>query len=410
MHIAKSLWGIFKLQDEFKKAAKKSVDKQVEFLGRAYAHGAQSFETNERAKQEILEINKKVYAQDKSIQKIYTTARAWSLKKFENIYKRLDTRFDEYYFESEMWKRGLEIVQKFFKKGVFKKSDGAIIFPGSEHGLHDRVFITSEGNATYEAKDLALSEKRRQKYHPDMIVHVVGKEQTEYFKVVFKALEFTLPKSKGKEFHLPGGFLQLKEGKMSSRTGNVVLAETLLNEVHAAIAKIMENHPIKNPQRTIDAISDAAVKYAILKNHVSADTLFDIKESVSIAGDSGPYLLYIVARIKSILRKSQITNNKLQKKSKLKIPKEIAAPEKQLVLKIARFPEVTAEAAKTYDPYHITHYLFDLAQTFNVFYNECPVIQSEKEIKRFRLALIQAVLLVMTRGLALLGIKTVEEM
>ncbi|MBI4135540.1 arginine--tRNA ligase [Candidatus Uhrbacteria bacterium] len=411
MHIAKSLWGIFKLQDAFKKASKKSVDEQVEFLGRAYAHGAKAFETDERAKQEILEINKKVYARDKSIQKTYTTARDWSLKKFETIYKRLDTHFDEYYFESEMWKRGMEIVKEFFKKGVFKKGDGAIIFPGSAHGLHDRVFITTEGNATYEAKDLALSEKRHKKHHPDMIIHVVGKEQTEYFKVVFKALEYTLPNSKGREFHLPGGFLQLKEGKMSSRTGNVVLAEQLLDDAEIAVKEIMKNHEVQNRKEVIKIVADAAVKYAILRNHVSADTLFDMKESVSLSGDSGPYLLYIVARIKSILRKAKGLEHRAKNSTLYALRSTpISASEHSLIMSLARFPEVNQEAAAQCDPSRVAHYLFSLAQTFNAFYNECPVLQAEGEVKKFRLFLIQAVLLVMTQGLSLLGIETVEEM
>lgn len=411
MHIAKSLWGIEHMRAEFEKVQKQSLEDQIGFLGRAYAHGAQTFEADETAKQEMLAINKKIYAQDESIEEIYTIARAWSLEKFETIYKRLDTHFDEYYFESEMWKRGMEIVQEYLTKGVFKKGDGAIIFPGSEYGLHDRVFITSEGNPTYEAKDLALSEARHTKHHPDMIIHVVGKEQTEYFKVVFKAIEFTLPESKGKEYHLPGGFLQLKEGKMSSRTGNVVLAEQLLDDAEVAVKEIMKDHEVPDRAHVEHVVSDAAVKYSILRNHVSADTLFDIKESVTLSGDSGPYLLYIVARIKSILRKCRMQNAEVRMREKLKIPKKIELAEKQLLLVLARFPEATKEAAQSYDPSRIAHYLFDLAQTFNTFYNQCPVLQAEDpEVRAFRLQLIEAVAIVMTKGLFLLGIKTVEEM
>ncbi|MDO8505279.1 MAG: arginine--tRNA ligase [bacterium] len=411
MHIAKSLWGIQQLHKEFERVLKESLENRVAFLGRAYAHGAQAFENDETSKQEILTLNKKIYAHDESIGEIYTIARAWSLEKFETIYARIDTRFDEFYFESEVWERGLEIVRDFLQKGVFKKSAGAIIFPGSEHGLHDRVFITSEGNSAYEAKDLALAERRHAKHHPDMIVHVVGKEQTEYFKVVFKALEYTLPKSKGKEFHLPGGFLQLKGDKMSSRTGNVILGEQLLDEARESVKEIMKNHEVPNRTNVEQVVSDAAVKYSILRNHVSADILFDMKESVSLSGDSGPYLLYIVARIKSIIRKSQIANSKLQTSTKAKIPKKIETSEKQLLLALARFPETTMEAAQSYDPSRIAHYLFALAQGFNEFYQKCPVLQAEDPaVRKFRLHLISATATVMTKGLFLLGIKTVEEM
>ena len=413
MHIAKSLWGVQKLHEEFERVLPKSLEERVAFLGRAYAYGAQAFdnEKDEIAKQSILALNKKIYAHDESVRELYEITRGWSLEKFETIYERLDTRFDEFYFESEMWKRGLEIVQEFLKKGIFKQGDGAIIFPGSEYGLHDRVFITSEGNPAYEAKDLALSERRHTKHHPDKIIHVVGKEQTEYFKVVFKAIEFTLPESKGKEYHLPGGFLQLKEGKMSSRTGNVVLAESLLDDARQAVIEIMKEHEVAKRDEVVNAVSDATVKYAILKNHVSADMLFDMKESVSLSGDSGPYLLYIVARIKSILRKSQITNNKLQTNAKSQLPKSVEPAEKQLLLTLARFPEVTEEAAQSYDPSRIAHYVFDLAQTFNAFYHDCPVLQAEDAaVRDFRLHLISTTAAIMSKGLFLLGMKTVEEM
>ena len=156
-HIAMSLWGVQQLHDEFELVLEKTLEEQVNFLGRAYAYGAQAFEKDEGAKREILELNKKVYAKDESIIEIYDIARAWSLEYFETIYTRLGTHFDELYFESEVWERGLEIVRAFLKQSVFVESQGAVIFPGSEHGLHDRVFISSEGNATYEAKDLALS-------------------------------------------------------------------------------------------------------------------------------------------------------------------------------------------------------------------------------------------------------------
>lgn len=413
MHIAKSLWGVQQLHEEFERLLPKSLEERVAFLGRAYAHGAQAFdnEKDETAKKEILALNKKIYAQDESVKELYDITRGWSLEKFETIYERLDTRFDEFYFESEMWKRGAEIVQEFLKKGIFKQGDGAIIFPGSQYGLHDRVFITSEGNSAYEAKDLALSERRHTKHHPDMIVHVVGKEQTEYFKVVFKAIEFTLPESKGKEFHLPGGFLQLKEGKMSSRTGNVILGEQLLDDARDAVKEIMKDHEVPDRAHVEQVVSNAAVKYSILRNHVSADTLFDMKESVTLSGDSGPYLLYIVARIKSILRKSETLNSKLEINSKLKTPKDINFSEKQLLLTLARFPEVAKEAAQEYDPSRIAHYLFSLAQTFNTFYNECPVLKAEDpEVRDFRLRIITAVASVMSKGLSLLAIKTVEEM
>jgi len=426
LHIAKSLYGILqnqkskiKNQKSFDEIVQASLHEQIAYLGARYADGAQAYETDENAKKEILEINKKVYAKDESIFETYKIGRAWSLEYFETIYARLGAHFDELYFESEMWERGLEIVRVGVKKGIFKESNGAIIFPGSKYGLHDRVFITSEGNPTYEAKDLALSERRFKKYKPDKIIHVVGKEQSEYFKVVFKALEHTLSESRGKEYHLPGGYLLLKEGKMSSRTGNVITGDALIEQASAAVAEIMKDREMPHKDEAMERVAMAAVKYAILKVGVSDDIAFDMKSSVSFEGDSGPYLLYIVARINSILKKTNHRPGRgpARRREKQKNTKtspsfkfQVSSFEKNLLLQLSAFPEITSQAAADLDPSKIAHYLFHLAQTFNSFYHECPVLEAEDGVRNFRVRLIQKVEAVMARGLSLLGVETVPEM
>ncbi len=404
MHIPKTLWGIEALRDEFEAVISQPLDEQVKFLGKAYAHGATAYEKDEAAQEEIREINKKVYAHDESVTEVYGMAREWSLEYFHTIYTWLGARFDELYFESEVWERGLEIVKEFLKKGVFKESKGAVIFLGSEHGLHDRVFITSEGNPTYEAKDLALAERRFSKHRPDKIIHVVGKEQIEYFKVVFKALEQTLPESVGKEFHLPGGFLQTKGSKMSSRKGQVQLAEDLLYDIEAHVMDVMKDHEVEDREEVIRKVALSAIKYAILKVGVSDDVMFDMKESVQLSGDSGPYLLYIVARIKSILKKADSLPKKVV------IPTEVTNEEKQLLLQLSGYMDVVKKATHSLDPSLIARFLFDLAQKFNTFYHACPVLEAEGNVRSFRLSLIARVGHVMEHGLHLLSIDVVEQM
>ncbi len=400
MHIAKSIWGLQHLSEELEAVLPKSLNEQVAFLGKAYAHGATAFEESDGAKKEILDINKKVYARDESILELYDMGREWSLQYFHTMYTRLGTHFDELYFESEVWARGLEIVKEFLAQGVFRESEGAVIFPGSEYGLHDRVFISSEGNPTYEAKDLALSERRFQKHHPDFVLHVVGKEQTEYFKVVFKALEKIAPETIGKERHLPGGYLQTKGGKMSSRTGRVILATDLLKDIEDAVNEIAKTQS--------DVIADAAVKYAILRVGVSQDVMFDIKESISTSGESGPYLLYIIARINSIIEKGR---GQVSIPLMPPIPDHINAQEKELLIQLSLFSSATKEAAELYDPSKIARYIFGLAQAFNRFYETSPVLQSDDPItQQFRLSLLMTVHKTMKHGLFLLGITTVEKM
>ena len=179
LHIAKCLFGINQLKKEYRAVKSAPIKAKAEFLGQAYALGSKNYEASAEAKQEIIEINKKIYLQDKAVMPIYRTTRKWSLDYFAGIYKKLNTKFDRLYFESEVFSSGREIVLKNLQKGVFKVSQGAVIFEGEKYGLHSRVFINSEGNPTYEAKDMGLAELQFKEFKPDKILHVVGPEQAE---------------------------------------------------------------------------------------------------------------------------------------------------------------------------------------------------------------------------------------
>lgn len=403
MHIAKSLWGILKSKAQFEKAKAAPLEQRIAFLGKAYAKGAQAYESDEKAKAEINDLNRAVYEKDRAVMPVWKTAKQWSLQYFETVYKKFGSHFDHYFFESEMAERGVAIVHAGLKKGIFKESDGAVIFEGSKHGLHDRVFINSAGFPTYEAKDLALAEAWFKTIKPALGIHVVGKEQSEYFKVVFKALEQTLPVSKGKEVHVSYGWVHLKGGKMSSRLGNVVTGEDLLTTVKKEISKLAKKTEVKNKEKLAEDITIAAVKYAMLKGDVDKDIAFDMDESVSVSGNSGPYLLYTYARIKSILRKAgtrQATSGAVAMTDK----------EQQLLLQLARFPEATKQAAEIYNPSVVAKYLFDLAQLYNDYYHTTPVLQAEPAERAFRLQLSGAVATVLARGCTVLGFRVVERM
>lgn len=411
LHIAKCLWGVKDFKDEYKKVLKSDVSQKATFLGKAYAHGSNNFESNEEVKKEIIELNKKIYLQDKSIKKLYQETRQWSLDYFNRIYKRVKTKFDRLYFESEVFASGKKIVLENFKKGIFKKSEGAIIFEGEKYGLHNRVFINSEGNPTYEAKDMGLAKIQFKEYGPIKIIHVVAPEQSEYFKVVFKALELIMPKSKGREVHLAYGWVKLKEGKMSSRTGEVVLGEWLLDEVKTRIAEIAKkNLKLQGAEKEIslEKIGLAAVKYSILKNGLAKEISFDLNESISLSGSSGPYLQYTYARIRSIIRKSKLKKQDISNKTQF--DKLSDKKESLLILKIAKYPEIVEKAGINYEPSEIAKYLFELTQEFNDYYHSVSVLQANEEIKNARLALIDAISQVIYNGLNLLGIETLEEM
>ena len=409
MHVAKTMWALDKAKGEPVDLEKQSLEEKVKFLGKKYAEGVEAFENDENSKEAILKMNEMIYERDKSIQDIYNKTRQWSLDYFEQIYKKLNVKFDQYYFESEMYERGLQLVNGNLENGIFTKSQGAIIFEGSKHSLHDRVFVNSKGYPTYEAKEMALAETRYNEYHPDQIIHVVGKEQTEYFKVVFTALEKVVPESKGKSHHLVGGYLQLKGmKKMSSRTGNVIAGDELVANTEKVVVETMAGRDIENKEEVIRKVTGAVLKYAMLKSNVSQDVGFDMKTSVSFNGDSGPYLLYIVARIKSIMGK--INSSSIQKMD-LQSVVDINEEEKQLLFKMSEYSESVKIAATEKDPSKVAQYLFDLAQKFNAFYDNSPVMQEkDTAVQAFRLALIENVLKIMVSGLDLLGIEAVEKM
>lgn len=412
MHIAKCLWGIEKLRDEYDVVKTASLQDQMKFVGKAYAHGATAFEADEKAKEEIKRYNEMIYEKNGAILDVYETTRGWSLEYLEKIYTLLDTKFDRYYFESEVFDRAEKIVREHVVKGTFVQSEGAVIFKGSEQGLHDRVFFTTAGFPTYEAKDLALGELQFSEFHPDGIYHVIGPEQADYLKVVFKALESTLPESKDKEFHLPYGWVTLKGGKMSSRTGNVIPAEDLIEEVQGHIREHIETSEVKaklsaeEKEGTVEKVAMGAIKYAFLKTGRLNDMVFDMEESVSTAGDSGPYLLYIVARFKSILAKNTLVGIG----EELFIPEVLLPAEKALITKLGEFDVAIEDAVSNRDPSCIAQYQFELAQAGSRFYQECPVLGSSEPIQEFRIALISKVVHTMERGFDLLGITTVEHM
>ncbi len=396
----------------------KTIFQRSEFLGKAYATGAGAYDTDETAKKEIEDINKLVYARDPRIYPLYELTRQWSLDSFEAMYSRVGSRFDRYYFESQTYESGREAVLEGLKKGIFERSEGAVIFPGEKFKLHNRVFITSAGNPTYEAKDMGLGKLQFDEYHPEMIIHCVASEQIGYFQVIIEALAQLYPDTRGKEHHLVYGWVRLKEGKMSSRSGNVILGSWLLDETKKNIRLIMQNNISDYTESEQNEVAEkaavAAVKYGFLKVSTAQDIAFDIKESININGDSGPYLLYTYARCKSVIRKAGNNERLKDGKSERLFGQNgtISQSERNILRHLVSFDDVVTRAATEYAPSYVCTYLYDLAGLFNTFYSASPILEAPegKEKAQFRLAITQAVAAVLQQGLHLLGIETVERM
>lgn len=403
LHVAKAIWGMRKklqiTNDKLQNLEKKSLPERIRFMGESYAEGNRAYEENEDAKKEITELNKKIFALDEDVREIYTKGRAWSLEYFENIYQRLGAKFDFYYFEREVGETGLNLVKENLAKGVFEKSDGAIIFPGEKYGLHRRVFINSEGLPTYEAKELGLAPTKYQDFPYDLSLIVTGSEVTDYFKVLLAALKEIDPALAEKTRHIPHGMVRLKTGKMSSRTGEVVRAEDLLNEVKNKVVARSESEEVA------EQVALGAVKYSLLRVGIGKDILFDIDTSLNLEGDSGPYLQYTYARFKSILRKVG------QEIGELAVAPETSYLERRLATSLLRFPEAMEDAANSLAPNILVNYLHALAMLANEFYHTHPVAQESDEAKKqFRIRLARLLAETLARGMAILGIAVPEKM
>lgn len=402
MHIAKALWGMEQLMDEesltLAALTKRDSIERVRFLGRAYAMGARAYD-DEQHKTEINDLNKQIYDRsDEEVNERYDAGRSWSLAYFESIYERLGTKFATYYFESETGVVGRTIVEEFLAKGVFVESEGAVIFPGEEYGLHNRVFLNAKGLPTYEAKELGLATAKKRDYpDADVSVVVTGSEVQAYFMVVQKALSMIDQDLAQKTVHKAHGMLRLTSGKMSSRTGDVIAAAALLDETAAAARQRMED----GDDTIADYVGIAAIKYAVLKQTVGKDIVYDPDTSLAFEGNTGPYLQYTYVRTASVLRKAHDNPAK-------DANSEASVAEQKVQRLLYKFPTIVADAAREYAPSTVCTYLYDVAAAYNELYATEQIVGSARQNALVQIT--QAVGIVLTNGLTLLGIPTPERL
>ncbi|HEY4502740.1 MAG TPA: arginine--tRNA ligase [Candidatus Paceibacterota bacterium] len=392
LHVAKAMWGIRDLNLN---------PQSIEDLGKAYVHGNTQYEDSEIAKAEIIELNKKIYKHDPAIQDMYEVGRDTSLKHFDELYEILGSRFDHLFFEGDVWETGKALVGEGKEKGIFEESEGATVFHGEPYGLHTRVFITAADIPTYEAKDLGLIEAKRDFFPFDTSITVTAVEQEQYFNTVFKAYELLRPKRKGALVHIAHGMMQLSSGKMSSRRGNIITGESLLQDVQDRAQSLIKESSKENAHEIVDAVAVGAIKYSILKQAVRKNISFDPEKSLSFEGDSGPYLQYTCARAHTLLEKAGT-----------KKEKEVGSPPPHtgdIERLVYRFPEVVLRAQTEYEPHYLVTYLTLLAGVFNSWYAKEKILDGGPE-EAYKLAITRAVMVTLKNGLWLLGIKAPTKM
>ena len=395
LHVAKCLWGI----------QKQGADpSDVEALGRAYVYGASAYEDDEEAKKEIDLLNKRLYDGDESLKLLYDTGKEVSLKHFSEIYKLLGSEFDRLFMETETVKGATTAVERGLAENIFEKSDGAVIFKGETRGLNTRVFVNKLGIPTYEAKELGLIQLKQKEFPFDLALTATAVEQANFFAVATKAAEELWPDLGGKYVHIPFGMMLLTSGKMSSRKGNVVTGESLIDEMRTLALEKMEGRDLGDKKEDIaDAVAVAAIKFSILKQSRIKNIVFDPAAALSFEGDSGPYLQYSHTRALSVLAKA--------KDAKI-APSSAMAPDKVTDLErvLYRFPEVVQRALVEYEPHYVTTYLTELAGMFNSWYAKEKIVDATDPHSPYKVALTQAFATTMKNGLWLLGIRAPEKM
>lgn len=402
-HVAISMWSIVDfLGGEFpEKLNEIPAAERSHWLSARYVEGNTAFENDPAAKAAITEMNKRVYQihtdndHESAFAQIYWTCRQWSYDYFAWLYEQLEvTPFEKYYPESQTSQLGIDTVSEQLARGVYEKSDGAIVFRGEPYGLHTRVFINQQGLPTYEAKDVGLIMAKWRDYHFDQSVIITGNDIVEYMKVVLKSIEQYAPELAQRSRHLTHGMVKLSGGrKMSSRTGNGLLATDVLD---AATNAQKEKMGQENRQ-----IMLGAVKYSLLKQRLGGDIIYEPEESVSLEGNSGPYLQYAHARARSILVKSA-------KGATDSIDQQLEPDERRLLRKIGQYAGAVEKAAAELMPHHICTYLYELAQEFNRFYENNRVVGHDREALRLKIVLLYADIL--KDGLKLLGISALDKM
>lgn len=392
-HVGKSMYSLLKFVDgDPAKLDTIAVKDRNSFMSKMYAEGAAAYKEDEAAKAEIEELAKQSFTREDPVYAaVYDTCKAWSFEEIDAIVQRLgNTPIERRFLESDADARGVPIVQKNVPK-VFQESDGALIFKGSEHGSFDNVFVSARGLGLYGARDMGLMKLKEEQYHPDKSYIVTAEEQRDYFVGVLAAAKLAMPEIKGETVNIPTGTVKLTTGKMSSRSGDVIEIAWLFEQIHEALQS--------TGGTVTEDIAAGALRYQFLKVRVGGDVVFDVNESVSIHGNSGPYLQYAHARARSILAKTEAGDVEID---------AFEPGERSLIRKISEYPEVVDRAVSELMPHHICNYLYELAQKFNSFYEHNRVLGDDRE--RLRIHLVGAYADTLKNGLALLGINAPDRM
>ena len=352
---------------------------------------------------------------DEEIRSLWGMMNSWVYAGFDETYKRMGVSFDEIYYESETYLLGKEEVLRGLKEGKFVQDpDGSVWADFTDEGLDRKILLRSDGTSVYITQDIGTAKMRFDKHPIDKMVYVVGNEQEYHFKVLSLLLD-RLGYAFGKGLvHFSYGMVELPDGKMKSREGTVVDADDLMDEMVATARAIAEEQgkgkdmPAEEAAEVARRVGLGSLKYFILKVDPRKNMTFNPKESIDFNGNTGSFIQYTYARIRSLLRKAEELG--------IALPATfagltISTKEQELIAKVAEYADIVEEAARTYSPAVIANYVYDLVKEYNQFYHEFSILKEEnEELRAFRLALSEVVARTIASGFSLLGIEMPERM
>lgn len=347
-------------------------------------------------------------AGDLEVMALWSMMNSWVYAGFEQTYNQLGVDFAKYYYESNTYLLGKDIIDEGLDKGVFfKKEDDSVWIDLTENGLDQKLVLRADGTSVYITQDLGTAQLKYDDFKMDQSIYVVGNEQDYHFKVLFLILQ-KLGKSWAKGlYHLSYGMVDLPSGKMKSREGTVVDADELMDDmIRTAKERTEELGKVDEFSETEKAdlynmIGLGALKFFLLKVEPKKRLLFDPNESIDFQGHTGPFIQYTHARIRSVLAKADY-------KTRISVDylMELTSLERELIINLSKYPDIISAAAREYSPAHIANYVFELAKLFNKFYHEESILKAEDlNVKNFRLDLASATAGTIYKGMGLLGIR-----
>jgi len=360
-------------------------------------------------------------AKDPEIVELWTKMNGWVYEGFDATYKKMGIDFDKIYYESDTYLLGKELVTKGLEKGVlFRKEDGSVWADLTDKGLDQKLLLRKDGTSVYMTQDLGTALLRHNDFDAKQLIYVVGNEQDYHFnvlKIILERLGFDWAE---KIYHLSYGMVELPNGKMKSREGTVVDADDLIEEMIDTAEAMSKEHgrnddlPADEAQKLYAMLALGALKYFILKVDPKRNMLFNPEESIDFNGNTGPFIQYTHARIRSIIRKAQELHNlaidDAQQITDWTVT-NITPKEKEIIKAIYDMPNVIQEAANNYSPAMVAKYVYDVAKSFNSFYQDTPILK-ETNVNNmvFRLYLCKMVSTVIRNSMAVLGIEVPEKM